>query len=284
MENETKEYIKPTVEWMDEYYDKFNQELFGGQLGYCDLRVFTSGKGSQGKYLGYFSIGNPNVRAKRATRRMYVETHSWENNGALITYENFADICKPLIALNGHYSATEEAWQNTLVHEMCHYYNYMYGYCPKQGHGREFREIAQEVSARSQGRFTISRVADAEEMKNYQLDDEMQTKKDTRLANKLARAVAILVYKANGAVELTLTSNANQNVLRQIVRYYENINNSDKYLKAKEIIMSDDPELIQMLFKNGYKKLMRTWKYWSVGDKPWIDDVKKYNFDYLLKE
>ena len=112
----------------------------------------------------------------------------------------------------------------------------------------------------------------------------MQAKEETRLANKLARAVAIFVYKTNGAVELTLTSNTNQNVIRQIVRYYENINNSDNRLKAKEIIMSDDPELIQMLFKNGYKRLMRTWKYWSVGDKPWIDDVKKYSFDYLLKE
>ena len=99
----------------------------------------------------------------------------------------------------------------------------MYGFCPKQGHGREFREIAQEVSARSQGRFTISRLADAEEMKNYQLDDEMQAKEETRLANKLARAVAILVYKTNGAVELTLTSNVNQQVIRQIIRYYENI-------------------------------------------------------------
>ena len=31
----------------------------------------------------------------------------------------FFDVCKPLIALNGNYSGTEDAFLNTLVHIFC---------------------------------------------------------------------------------------------------------------------------------------------------------------------
>ena len=166
----------------------------------------------------------------------------------------------------------------------CHYYTYMYGYAPKQSHGREFREIAEIVSLRSGGRFSIKRLADAEKMSNYKLDADMQAKKDTRVANKIARAVAIFVYKDDGQVELTLISNTNPRIPDEICRYYERHNKLEDKKKAIEIISSDDPELIKMLYRLGYKKLMRTWRYWNVGNEDWIGAVKNYNFSYLFKE
>lgn len=281
MENETKEYIKPTVEWMDEYYDKLNRELFGGKLGDCTFSIFTTGRGSQGKVLGQFGLQNDQIFVRRSTRRMYCRTF----NGQIdIDRKNFVKYCAPSIRFNGHYTATEQALQDTLVHEMCHYYTYMNGYAPKQGHGQEFREIAGLVSLRSNGRFNIKRLADAEKMSNYQLDDEMQAKKDARAASKIERAVAIFVYKEDGAVELTLINNTNHRIPSEIRNYYERHNKLGGKAKTTEIITSSDPELIKMLYHLGYKKLMRTWRYWNVGNKDWIGAVKNYNFSYLFKE
>ena len=208
---------------------------------------------------------------------MYLDSYG---GAKYINRSNFVDLCQPCIGLNGNYSATEEALQATLVHEMVHYCDYMYGYCPKQAHGPSFRYIASNVSSRSNGRFSIQRVASAEEMSNYKLDAEMQARNDKRVENKKARAMAIFVYRKNGKIEMTLVSNTNTRVVDEIYNYYKN-GSGRNYVK--EIITSSDPELIEMLYENRYRKLMRVWKYWSVQDQPWIDTVKKYQYNYLLK-
>ena len=48
--------IHVTVEWMAKKYEEMNQQLFGGALGACRFKVFTTGKGSQGGTLGWFKI------------------------------------------------------------------------------------------------------------------------------------------------------------------------------------------------------------------------------------
>ena len=32
---------------------------------------------------------------------------------------------------------------------------------------------------------------------------------------------------------------------------------------------------VDFLFSKGYTKIMRTWRYWDITDKPWIDELKK---------
>ena len=41
--------IHVTVEWMAKKYEEMNQQLFGGALGTCRFKFFTTGKGSQAK-------------------------------------------------------------------------------------------------------------------------------------------------------------------------------------------------------------------------------------------
>ena len=50
--------IRVTVEWMAKKYEEMNQQLFGGALGACRFKVFTTCKGSKVKNYEYQVRGN----------------------------------------------------------------------------------------------------------------------------------------------------------------------------------------------------------------------------------
>ena len=252
----------PTVEWMAQKYQEMNEQLFNGALGDCNFNIFTTGRGSQGGILGWFKIGARGIRVDRYSRRMFKRI-GW--NTEYIDKHNFVNLCWPTIELNGNYSGTEHGFLATLVHEMCHYYTYMNGYCPKQGHGVEFKQIGLIVSSRSNGLFTIQRLATAEEMNELELNDEMKTKREKRLANKKASVTAVIVFTQEGKVKLTMTSN--QNLVNLITKTEEGERN-------EKVISTNDANIIDYLFSKGYRRNMRTWKYWSLEDKPWINELK----------
>ena len=279
--NTNNEMFYPSTEWMKEKYGIFNKELFDGKLGDCDFGFITTGRGSQGGRLGEFRLQGKSLKANRYTRRMFkVQNNIYGYTENIdINKDNFYQICQPIIKLNSHYKATEEAWENTLVHEMCHYYTYMNGICPKQGHGPEFRSIASYVSSNSNGRFTIQRLATAEEMKSFKLDDDMQEKRDKRLANKKSRARAIFVFKTDGKVELTMVSNTNDDVVRQIYKYYKEPKRESSVLR---MVMSQDPKLIEEIYQSGYRKIMRTWRFWYVEQKPLAKNIDNYEYETYI--
>ena len=254
--------FKPNEEWMANKYNEMNQQLFGGSLGNCDFAIFTSGKGSQGGVLGWFKITGSNVRADRYSRRMFVG--GWGTK-VFIDRNNFVRLCRPRIELNGNYTGTEQSFLATLAHEMCHYYTYMDGYCPKQGHGREFKEIGQIVSQRSNGMFTIQRLASAEQMSEMELSDEMKAKREKRLSNRKSSVTAIFVFTKQGQVKLTITSS--QNLINMISASEEE--------RGNNVVTTNNADVIDYLFAKGYKKNMRTWRYWSLEGKPWIDELKQ---------
>lgn len=262
--------IKPTVEWIAEKYEEMNSRLFDDRLGECNFRIFTSGKGSQGSRLGCFGLDARNIRVNIHTRRMFIPG-TWGHDDIIINYLNF-EICKPYIALNGNYSATEEAWLNTLIHEMCHYYTYMNGRAPKQGHGPEFRSIASYVAANSNGTITIERLASAEKMKNFELDDFYKEKRERRKTNKINRLQCIIIETESGEHELTLTSN--DDLVKKIIEVNSNGYRSNK---CKKILWSSDPDLIKTLYDLGYKSSMRTYRYWTMRAWNW-DKIKNFNF------
>lgn len=253
--------FKPTVEWMTARYAEMNDELFGGELGECSFAIFTTGLGSEGGTLGWFKITGRGIYINRYSRKMY-KNNGWEKID--IDRKNFVRLCQPRIELNGNYSGTEHSFLATLVHEMCHYYTYMYGYAPKQGHGREFKEIGYIVSQRSRGMFTIQRLASAEQMTEMELNDTMKAKRANRLANKKASVSAIVVFTPEGKVKLTITSN--QNLMNMI-------STSEKE-RGNDVKISNDANVIEFLFSKGYKKNMRSWRYWSLEDKPWLGELK----------
>lgn len=262
--------IKPTVEWIAEKYKEMNSRLFDNRLGECNFRIFTSGKGSQGRRLGCFGLDSGNIRVNIHTRRMFIPG-TWGHDDIIINRLNF-EICRPYIALNGNYSATEEAWLNTLIHEMCHYYTYMNGIAPKQGHGPEFRNIASYIAANSNGTITIERLASAEKMKNFELDDFYKEKRERRKTNKINRLQCIIIETESGEHELTLTSN--DDLVKKIIEANSNGYRSNK---CKKILWASDPDLIKTLYDLGYKSSMRTYRYWTMRAWNW-DKIKNFNF------
>lgn len=253
--------FRPNVEWMAEKYAEMNSLLFNGELGECDFAIFTTGKGSEGGTLGWFKIKGRNIRADRYSRRMFV--NGWERVN--INRNNFVSLCHPTIELNGNYTGTEHGFLATLVHEMCHYYTYMDGYCPRQGHGREFKDIGYIVSSRSNGMFTIQRLASAEQMSELELSAEMKAKREKRLSNRKASVTAIFVFTEQGQVKLTITSSPN----------LINMISTSEEGRGSNVVTSNDANVIEFLFSKGYKKNMRTWRYWSLEGKPWIDELKE---------
>lgn len=256
--------FKPTIEWMASKYEEMNKRLFMGQLGMCDFGIFTNGRGSEGRTLGYFQCGARGLQAERRSRRMFIS--SW-GNLTYINKDNFVDLCHPIIKLNGNYSGTEHVFTNVLVHEMCHYYTYMHGFLPKQAHGVDFRNIAANVAYRSNGEFSVQRLASAEDMSQLELSDEMKEKKNKRIANRKTSITVVLRFMTDGRVELT--NAVSKSLIDLILGSY---NRND----VKKIVTSNDENLINDIFNKGYKSTMRTWKYWTFNDRDIIENLSKY--------
>lgn len=266
--------MKPTVAWMRENYDRFNQELFGGKLGECDLVLATRGA----RNLGRFRIRNQ-VIINRWNRRMYVQGGNYWSGytQTQIDRSNFATLADPEISMNSSYSATEDALQNTLIHEMCHYYTYMDGYCPKQGHGAEFKQIASIVCSRSNGRFEITRLAGADEMAKHKLDDRV-------MKRFIDDVYTIFTEMNDGAVRMTRTKN--KNLVDTIINIHE------KDQRAKRTYVYQDHNMSSDIAKGGKTHLMRTYRFWTMnGDfdtvlSQWPDaqPIKKINYNNMNTE
>ena len=257
----------PTVEWMAKKYWEMNEQVFNGELGDCDFGVFTTGRGSEGGVLGWFKITGRNIRVRRSTRRMFVR--GWEDED--ITNYNFVELCKPRIELNGNYSGKEESFLTTLVHEMCHYYTYMNGKAPVQAHGREFKMACRMVQYSSGGRFTIQRVATAEQMSGLELSDEMKEKRQKRLESKKSKTTILVYWDRDGRTKLVTTTS-------------QKLVNLIKLGKYQKLVISNDGNLFDFLYnEKRYRNNMRYcgngWTYWNVTGKDWLKELDNYDIE-----
>lgn len=263
--------FKPTIEWMRKKYNEMNKELFNDSLGNCYFNIFTTGRGSGGNTLGTFQIKAKGLKYDRYSKAIYKETYTYPYRIA-INYNNFFEECHPTISLNGNYSGTEYGFLSTLVHEMCHYYTYMRGYAPTRAHGSEFYHIGEAVALRSYNLFTIQRLADAEDMSHLDLSDDMKEKKNKRIANKKASMYALFDYHSDNDIRLITTSSE---------KLIDTICDFDINRFSKQIIITNDLNVINSLFEMGYQKNFRTWRYWNVGGEKWLsilDDADKKIF------
>lgn len=266
-EEHSTEKIKPTTEWMTKWYDIMNQRLFNGELGACILRPFTTGKGSNGRTLGWFKITASNIKVDRSTRRIFKSDYY---SRQYVDRSSFPSICKPCIELNANYSAPEDSWLNTLVHEMCHYYTYMYGYAPKQGHGPEFREIGAIVSSKSNGLITIQRLASAEEMTHFDLDADIKQKNQERLDRKKSNLNVCVIILDNKQVRLVTTTS--MKLVDEIANLH-NTKNNTLYFGC-----SHETGLVELLYSKGYRSSMRTYRYWDISNASWLNILPEYQW------
>ena len=257
-----------SVNWMATKYNEMNQWLFGGSLGYCDFDIFTSGEGSEGGILGVFRITGDNIMYDGDTQRLF-RKHG-EGNYEWINTNNFVEICKPKIELNGNYIGSEKSFLTTLIHEMCHYYNYKDGLVPASPHGVEFKKIAKIVSENSNGTFTVERVETAEQASDLQLTDKIQQRKNKRIDNKKRAVTAIFRFTNEGDILLTITSN--KDLMDELLA---------TYYDCKKIVTSNDYDLITLLFNKGYKRDFKAFNYWDVTDEDFVYELGEYNISTI---
>ena len=270
-EEHSTEKMKPTTEWMTKWYDIMNKRLFNGELGACILRPFTTGKGSNGRTLGWFKITASNIKVDRSTRRIFKSDYY---SRQYVDRSSFPSICKPCIELNANYSAPEDYWLNTLVHEMCHYYTYMYGYAPKQGHGPEFREIGAIVSSKSNGLITIQRLASAEEMTHFDLDADIKQKNQERLDRKKSNLNVCVIILDNKQVRLVTTTS--MKLVDEIANLH-NTKNDTLYFGC-----SHETGLVDLLYSKGYRSSMRTYRYWDISNASWLNILPEYQWNKVI--
>lgn len=271
-------FFKVTVSWMQEHYNKFNEELFGGKLGKCDFVA----NGSGGNKFGWFTISASGVKIDVGSRRMF-KTSGWDR--IEINHDNFYELCRPVIGMNTNYSGQSFALENTLIHEMCHYYTYCFGIVPKQGHGPEFRHIASIVSQRGNLEYRIGRFGDKDRNeRGYKLDDNIKQQNEKRLANRLSNSIIVLTQMKNG--EARLTRAANWNVVNEIINCHKRDG------RAIRTYVYDDADVINYFADKGYVKTQRTYRCWPlngsfddiISQMPESEPKDKVNYDDMNNE
>lgn len=225
-------------------------------MGQCDFSVFTKGKGSTGNRLGFFHLVNKSpyhhLKYKKSSRRIFLlDTISQQE--LFVNYDNFYDLCHPEICLNGNYRATEYAFASILLHEMCHYYTYMNGYIPVQGHGTEFRNIGLTVVRNSNGYFQIQRLERDEVVSQMELNSELQAQREKKKQNNINNSLCILVYKSNGKIRLVKTKLLT--VESEVLSY------ETRKPDTLKILLVQDPNFIEQCVNNGYGSNSRSYRY-----------------------
>lgn len=83
-----------TVEWMAKKYEEMNQQLFGGALGACRFKVFTTGNGSQVKNYEYQVLYRDNMLESKKTEKIVenVINRFLSEELGLVSDENFISI------------------------------------------------------------------------------------------------------------------------------------------------------------------------------------------------
>ena len=86
--------IHVTVEWMAKKYEEMNQQLFGGALGACRFKVFTTCKGSKVKNYEYQVLYRGNMLENKKTEKIVenVINRFLSEELGLVSDENFISI------------------------------------------------------------------------------------------------------------------------------------------------------------------------------------------------
>lgn len=247
------EKFKVSINWICDNYLKANNELFNNKLGDCHFKIIPIGERTLGRFRLVPGYGRK-IYIDRVTHRLYSIDEFWGDK-EWVDRDNFFELCNPTIEFNSNYTATYDALYNTLVHEMCHYYTYMNGSAPKQGHGPEFRNIANIVSYRSDGKISIKRLANKDEMLNYELNNDLRKKQENRINNKKNNARYFIILCKDGSVKLTNIKN--EDLIKKVVNFEQK--------RGCEIFEITDPYITEKLYNMGFSRQFRVYKYWPLN-------------------
>lgn len=160
--------FEPTEMWAKQKYDEFNKKYFNGFLPKCRIKVGPLKETDGTMKAGYMKMTSTGGF-------LTLDCYYSERYGYMkINRDTINKTLKPVIAINSNYSAPEKSIENTLIHEMCHFYTWFNPdgsiRIPDKDnnlHGSDFMEIASKIQEISGGEIMIKQLIDAEEMSKY---------------------------------------------------------------------------------------------------------------------
>ena len=127
--------MTPTVEYLEERFDTFNRMCFDGALPRIPIRL---------------------SRARTFVGRLiYRPVRDWR--GRVVRREDF------VLRISTYFDLPEAEIEDTLIHEMIHYWIAWKGIKDTSSHGKEFRRIMKEINALHGRHLTISHKSTPEE-------------------------------------------------------------------------------------------------------------------------
>lgn len=126
----------PTQEYLEERFDTFNRMCFDGALPHIPIRLSRAHT-----FLG---------------RLQYKPVRDWR--GRIVRREDF------VLRISTRFDLPEAEIEDTLIHEMIHYFIAWKGLKDTSTHGRLFREMMKEINERYDRHITISHKTTPEEL------------------------------------------------------------------------------------------------------------------------
>ena len=128
--------MTPTVEYLEERFDTFNRMCFDGALPRIPIKL---------------------SRARTFVGRLiYRPVRDWR--GRVVRREDF------VLRISTYFDLPEAEVEDTLIHEMIHYWIAWKGIRDTSTHGREFRRIMKEINTLHGRHLTISHRSSPEEL------------------------------------------------------------------------------------------------------------------------
>ena len=128
--------MKPTVEYLEERFDTFNGMCFEGALPRIPIRLSNARS-----FVG---------------RLQYRPVRDWR--GRIVRREDF------VLRISARFDLPEAEVEDTLIHEMIHYWIALEGIKDSSTHGKVFRAKMQEINGRYGRHLTISHKSTPEEL------------------------------------------------------------------------------------------------------------------------
>lgn len=215
------------VQWLKQKYQYFNQLIFNNSLPPCSFAVLPLPDNTLGKF----------GLSKSAQMKSICGIYYDEKSGRYIPLnkQTVPKLYKPKITISTKYSRSEKEFENTLIHEMCHYWtcfdeedNFRYPNKENDHHGADFFEAARMVSTKTNGQVTIKQIEDGEIMDNMEASSTYN--KDS---------VLICIFSFHGDEVFFMTK-------MDLMLEYKRIMNWD-------IKFANNPTLLMLLKRYGYK-------------------------------
>lgn len=190
--------MKPTIAYIREKFDQFNLRYFDGSLPEIPIRL-------------------SHARTFLGAVRFLRHRNMWGR-------EVLSDF---ILVISVHYDLPESEVEDTIIHEMIHYYIYVNGIKDTSAHGKEFRKMMDDINRRDGRHISISHRREEAE------DGYGKTPLESEGSSPRKYRILMLTELADGQLGITVCART---------RIFELIDNVPIYYKVKnmEIYVSDN--------------------------------------------